>query len=296
DTVDQFKAGLTACVEPALQTALDAFGQDALNEAGFTEEDLRRRLEQLPLRVQDAIDRTAAPVGKLRASLEVLYTTGGRKRGATRTGDLIKRLRGTAADNYGQTDDTGTAYPLRRFAEFGLLPGYEFPSEPATLRLMGDQDESNLIQSGRELGLRQYQPNAPVYARGRRWKVIGVDLSSPWNPAGGQPAWQYTRCRNCDLIRDAQVHPKCPRCGNVGAGSELPAMAYAGFLARLDNTAVADEEDRWGAKDNVQLHPSWDAERVAGRWRLSDGFSLEWRRGELLYWLNEGPESQDGET
>src|SRR5262249_53001819 len=106
DTVDQFKAGLTACVEPALQTALDAFGQDALNEAGFTEEDLRRRLEQLPLRVQDAIDRTAAQVGKLRASLEVLYTTGERKREATRTVDLINRLLGNATDNYGQTDDT----------------------------------------------------------------------------------------------------------------------------------------------------------------------------------------------
>src|SRR5262249_23603642 len=106
ETVDQFKAGLTAWGGPALQTALAAFGQDALNEAGFTEEDLRRRLEQLPLRVQDAIDRTAAQVGKLRASLEVLYTTGERKREATRTVDLINRLLGNATDNYGQTDDT----------------------------------------------------------------------------------------------------------------------------------------------------------------------------------------------
>jgi hypothetical protein len=73
-------------------------------------------------------------------------------------------------------------------------------------------------------------------------------------------------------------------------------MAYAGYLARLDNTAVADEEERWGAKDNLQLHPSWDADRVAGRWRLADGFSLEWRRGELLYWLNEGPEVRSVRT
>jgi hypothetical protein len=49
-------------------------------------------------------------------------------------------------------------------------------------------------------------------------------------------------------------------------------------------------------KDNVQLHPSWDAERIAGRWRLSDGLALEWRRGELLCRLNEGPEGQDGKT
>ena len=30
-------------------------------------------------------------------------------------------------------------------------------------------------------------------------------------------------------------------------------MAYAGFLARLDNTAVADKEERWGAKDKLAV-------------------------------------------
>jgi replicative superfamily II helicase/very-short-patch-repair endonuclease len=296
EVVDQFKAGLAATVDPSLQIALDAFGGDVLTESGFTAERLREGLVRFPDLVQNAIDRTAVQVSKLRSALDVLYTTGERKREANRTVDLINRLLGNITDGQTPGDDAATAYPLRRFAEFGLLPGYEFPSEPATLRLMGDGDESNLIQSGRELGLRQYQPNAPVYARGRRWKVIGVDLASPWNPAAGQASWQYTRCRNCDLIRDAQTHPKCPRCGNAGAGGEQPAMAYAGYLARLDNTAVADEEDRWGAKDNVQLHPSWTADQVAGRWRMSDGFSLEWRRGELLYWLNEGPEIQGAKT
>jgi len=292
DVVDQFKAGLTAVVPPALRMALDSFGPDVLQEAGFTPAELQQRLEELPSHVQNAIDRTAVQVNKLRSVLEVLYTTGERKREANRTVDLINRLLGNPTDQKAQGDDTGTAYPLRRFAEFGLLPGYEFPSEPATLRLLGDNEESNLIQSGREMGLRQYQPKAAVYARGRRWQVFAVDLSSPWNPAGNQAAWQYTRCKNCDLIRNAQDHPKCPRCGNAGAGGELPAMAYAGFVARLDNTSVTDEEERWGSKDNVQLHPSWDAERVAGRWRLSEGFLLEWRRGESLYWLNEGPEVQ----
>jgi replicative superfamily II helicase len=296
EPVDEFKAGLTVSIDAALQIALDAFGDDVLTEAGFTAEQLRDRLTQFPVAVQNAIDHTAVQVNRLRSALDVLYTTGERRREANRTVDLINRLLGNVTENRTPGDDTGTAYPLRRFAEFGLLPGYEFPSEPATLRLMGDNDESSLIQSGRELGLRQYQPNAPVYARGRRWKVFGIDLSSPWNPAGGQAAWQYTRCRNCELIRDPQVSPKCPRCGNIGAGGELPAMAYAGFLARLDNTAVADEEERWGSKDNVQIHPSWVADRVAGRWRLPDGFSLEWRRAELIYWLNEGPEGQDGKA
>ena len=145
-------------------------GPDVLQKAGFTPDELRQRLEQLPSRIQEAIDRTAVQVNKLRAALDVLYTTGERKREANRTVDLINRLLGNQTDQQVQGDDTATAYPLRRFAEFGLLPGYEFPSEPATLRLLGDNEESNLIQSGRELGLGQYQPRAPVYARGRRWQ------------------------------------------------------------------------------------------------------------------------------
>ena len=289
--VDQLKASLLAAVEPTLGVAQEAFGADVLKEAEFSAQQVQEALQKLPERVETAISRTAMQVGKLRAALEVYYQTGERKREAARTGDLIHRILGTATNESNQVDDAAGAYPLRRLAEFGLLPGYEFPSEPATLRLLGDQEESHLIQSGRDLGLRQYQPNAPVYARGRRWKVVGVDVASPWNPAGGQAPWRYVRCRTCDLIRDAQ-NPKCPRCGTIGAGAELPAMAYAGFLARQDDTAVADEEERWGSKDNVQLHPSWEAERVAGRWRLSDGWRLEWRRGEVLYWLNEGPEVQ----
>jgi hypothetical protein len=132
-----------------------------------------------------------------------------------------------------------------------------------------------LIQTGRELGLRQYQPNAPVYARGRRWKVIGVDLTSPWNPAAAQATWHYVRCGRCGLIREAQADPRCLRCRTTGAAAEAAAIAYGGFLARPDNTTASDEEERWGAKDNVQVHPSWDAEQVAGRWRLSDGWRLE---------------------
>ena len=104
---------------------------------------------------------------------------------------------------------------------------------------------------------------------------MGVDLASPWNPTSGQAAWRYVRCRTCDLVRDGSF-PRCPRCATIGAVAEQPAMAYAGFLARQDNSSVADEEERWGAKDNVQVHPSWDAEQVAGRCRLSDGWRLEW--------------------
>jgi len=62
----------------------------------------------------------------------------------------------------------------------------------------------------------------------------------------------------CDLVRDAQ-EPKCLRCGTIGAGAELPAVAYGGYVARPDNTAAADEEERWGAEGQRPGPPVWRA-------------------------------------
>jgi len=102
-----------------------------------------------------------------------------------RAGELVARLLGLQSDTrrtQREADDRSGGYPLRRLAEFGLLPGYEFPSEPAALRLLGDDHEEDPITVTRRFGIGQFQPDATVYARGRRWKVIGLDRSSPWNP------------------------------------------------------------------------------------------------------------------
>ena len=66
DVVDQLKAALDAAVEPTLEVAMDAFGADVLSEAGFSVEHMRLLLLRLPGRVEEAINRTAAQVGKLR--------------------------------------------------------------------------------------------------------------------------------------------------------------------------------------------------------------------------------------
>jgi len=222
--------------------------------------------------------------------MDPAYFTGQQPRVFTRTMELINKLLGvpTEQSRANQSSDVGSAYPLRRLAEFGLLPGYEFPVEPATLRLLGDEDEWATLSTARPSGLRQYEPNAPVYARGKRWKVFGIDLASPWNPQGQQTAWQYQRCISCGLVFDPQDSPRCPRCGDTSPGKSLPAYAYAGFLARPDESGAADEEDRVRNSDRVQIHPSWHAEQISGKWKLPDGWRLEWRRGELVRWLNEG--------
>ena len=84
-------------------------------------------------------------------------------------------------------------YPLRRFAEFGILPGYEFPTEPASVRLLGDDNEEDPVTVARRFGITQFMPEAQD-ARTKRWRVIGLDLSSPWNPRGDETTWRYRAC------------------------------------------------------------------------------------------------------
>ena len=108
-------------------------------------------------------------------------------------------LRHLAAIAFGAADP-GLAgrmveYPPPRFAEFGILPGCEFPSEPATVRLLGDRNEESPVTAARRFGIYQFMPDAPVYARARRWKVIGLDTSSPWNPRTDAP-WTYVTMTN----------------------------------------------------------------------------------------------------
>lgn len=290
DTLDALLAGISDAIPAAVEIAVDAFGADAMAEAGLSAEDLRAELEHLPDRVREAIDRTAVQVQKLRSSMDPAYQMGQQKWAFARTLDLINRLLGVPSDTQkaGEASDVGSAYPLRRLAEFGLLPGYEFPIAPATLRLLGDENEWATLSTARPQGLHEYQPGAPVYARGKRWKVIGLDLASPWNPQGDQPAWQYQRCEKCGLVFDPQKSPRCPRCGDLSPAKTRPAYAYAGFLARPDESIVAEEEDRVSGVDLVDIHPSWEAEQVAGRWALPEGWRLEWRRNEVVRWLNEG--------
>ena len=81
--------------------------------------------------------------------------------------------------NQENADDRSAGYPLRRFAEFGILRGYEFPTEPSSLRLLGDENEEDAVTVARRFGITQFMPDVQVYARTKRWRVIGLDLSSP---------------------------------------------------------------------------------------------------------------------
>lgn len=291
DRVQELVASLSARFEPAVDQAVSAFGQDVLADAGLTRETLREALDQLPARVMDVFERTARQVRQLRQALDAYAAELVGRQAGTRSGDLVARLLGLPTEGRGgrtdQADDRSAGYPLRRFAEFGILPGYEFPSSPATLRLLGDPNEDDPVAVARRFGLAQFQPDAPAYARGKRWRSIGLDTASPWNPRSDGPTWTYRKCAACSL-RFAGDSPVCPRCGDGQPGRVLPAFEFGGFLARRDEAPVIDEEERFQIRNMVKGFPQWDGQ-VVGRWRLAGGWTLRLSREETVQWVNEGP-------
>lgn len=295
EEVGKLLDGLKAQTAYTLNMARDAFGAEALTAAGLPDAEIIRHLESLPKLVRGLLERTARQVIELKNPLtEYVESLQGRY-AAQRAGDLVARLLGIPSDNrFNQpdADDRSAGYPLRRFAEFGILPGYEFPSEPATLRLLGDEREEDPLSVARRLGINQFRPDAQVYARTKRWKVIGLDRSSPWNPQAGVPGWTYYVCKVCNLRYSAD-QPKCPRCAESGPGAPVPAAEYAGFLGRRDEGPILDEEDRFAARNLVTAQPQWDGDVVA-RWNVAGRWNLRLSHNEEVRWLNEGfPPSPD---
>lgn len=280
---------VAAQTDYAITMSHEAFGEDVLTAAGLPDERLRLELDKLKQRIRDVIERTSRQVIELRQAIDRYSRTVRDPGQAVRAGDLVARLLGIPSGQNRdgeQADDRSAGYPLRRFAETGLLPGYEFPVEPAALRLMGDRNEEEPITVARPFGIAQFQPNAQVFARTKRWRVFGLDMASPWNPRSDTAGLLFRKCPNCDLRYDAQ-RPACPRCQHAEPGKAYPAYAYGGFLARRDESPVLNEEDRIPGRNMVRLYPQHDGD-IVGRWDLECGWMLVLYRNEGVLWLNEG--------
>ena len=288
--VDELIEAVAAKSPHAVRMARAAWGDDVLGPAGLASaEALTEVLAGLPNRVRDLFDRVRLQILKLQETIDRWNELGKGDRSAIHAQDLKRKLLGIRDDQQvREADDRGSGHPMRRFAEFGILPGYEFPSEPSTLRLWGDEHEEDPISVTRRFGIAQYQPDAPVHARGHRWRVVGLDLASPWNPKSTDPDWVYVRCKICDLRYDAQI-PACTRCGSdetVDGGNGYPGHEYGGFLALRDDTPVLQEEDRYSIASLVTCHPQRDG-RVIARRRLGTGWRAELRAEETVRWVNE---------
>ncbi len=290
EKIDALVTAVSAQREHAVRLALDAWGKDVLDAAQLTESDLRADLEALEPRIRDVIDRVRLQVVQLRERIKQWSELGRGDRSAINAMDLVRRILGIRSDKDQEgveADDRTSGHPMRRFAEFGILPGYEFPTEPATLRLLGDKAEEEPVSVARRFGIAQYQPAAVAHARGHRWRVAGLDMASPWNPRTPEPSWLYSVCQTCKLRYGTQEHTKCPRCDGEDAPLHgLPAHEFGGFLALRDDTPVLEEEDRFSMASLVQAHAQWNGHPVF-RYDLPTGLKLQLRYGETVRWLNE---------
>lgn len=296
EAVDALINGVQAQCDRAVTLAQEAWEEIVLNEAGLSETQLREHLKTLASRIQDVINRTARQVKELRTALDTYSAELQGERAGTRAAQLIARILGIETDkkrNANEADDRSAGYPLRRFAEFGILPSYEFPTQPAALRLLGDEREDDPISVARRFGIGQFQLGAQVFARTKRWKVIGLDNASPWNPRTESATWLYRLCNTCELRFDAN-EPSCPRCRNNAPGKSVPAGEFAGFLARRDESPILDEEERYATRNLVKTHPQWNGQVIA-RWTVAPGWGLRLSRDEEVRWINEGLPPTDKE-
>ena len=185
-------------------------------------------------------------------------------------------------------EDPKYAYLPRVLAEAGLLPGYSFPSDPGSVAL-GYQAEP--VFGGRLQAQREFAPGQVVYARGGRWKVLGVALHRPGSPSGaGQSMFKFTLCGSCGLANRPNLN-FCARCRSPigdddGAGlATFTAWDASAFQAWESEVAADSEEDRMMSVYDVRPHPQVDRDGV--RYRVGP-WALDLRAQEEIWFINHG--------
>jgi hypothetical protein len=287
--IDELVQAVQASHEDAIRIAMATWEPEILQGARLdSHEAMLAALVASTAQTQKLFEAVGYQIRALDVAIENWKKTLQGRARAIGAGELKARLLGISTGKKGEdeADDRTAGHPMRRFAEFGILPGYEFPSFPATVRLLGDDCEEEPLGVARHFGLAQYVPGVPVHARGHKWKVWGLDSTSPWNPKSDEPQWHYQICGSCKLRFEAQA-PSCPRCRNTEIdGKSFPAHEFGGFLATRNDAPVLEEEDRYSVRTLLSWYPQWNGQ-IVGRFKLPAGWQAELRERETMRWLNE---------
>jgi len=131
-----------------------------------------------------------------------------------------------------KTQRLSTFCPPRRFAEFGILPGYEFPAEPASVRLLGDPNEERPISAARNVVAFFPQWNGDVFERcsvGPGWQlVLRRNEEVRWLNEGLEPTEAE---RQAGVILHDQARGFC-LCGTCGRQLTTPRPDHAAGTRR----------------------------------------------------------------
>ncbi|WP_341678712.1 DEAD/DEAH box helicase [Niveibacterium sp. SC-1] len=189
-----------------------------------------------------------------------------------------------------QSDRLSKEYLLRDLAAAGVLPGYSFPTDIASLDTLTYSEivHQNAVQSrsrddnafrrrelpsrGIAVALREYAPGAEVVIDGLVYQSRGVTLN--WHlPATAQAAseiqklrraWRCKRCGSSGTCVSAEKIATCPDCGAAISATDETLFDYldpAGFAVDICSTPHNDVSEQ----SYVPVQRPWVDAR--GQWR-----------------------------
>jgi len=145
------------------------------------------------------------------------------------------------------TSDKRTAYVLNYFANEGLLPSYQFPTDTFNLE-PGVNDLSSLRRPA-WLALFEFAPGNMVYANGHKLKSIRASFEGRTRVVSGDAGGNldasgrvrpYCFCSSCGYASE-EVRNSCPECGNVI--TEVHDVAFVESFEAEQNTQITSAEE-----------------------------------------------------
>lgn len=143
------------------------------------------------------------------------------------------------------TRDREKAHVLTYFADAGLLPSYQFPTD--TFSLDPGVADTPTLRRPAWIALFEFAPGNMVYANGHKLKSIRAFFEggprAPGTPAGADHSGRvepYCFCGECGFVSNEIVN-SCPACGAAIRGREDIALIDS-FEAE-ENTQITSAED-----------------------------------------------------
>lgn len=246
----------------------------------FTEDWLKRAIQEIPERFDRAFDRwrdmfrlvenqliEAQQLERRARTNEDQLQANQLRQEAVRQRNLLLQI----DVKYEESD----FYPYRYLASEGFLPGYNFPTLP--LRAWVPRREGEFISRSRVLALREFAPNSIIYHEGSKWEIC--KLQAP--PGGLQERKQSVKlCHECGAFN--------PSDNDCCDGCQQTLSAVNSQIANILNmpNAASRRRERINAGEEERLRKGYE---ISLHFRPTVGEQVAARQQSADVWVNHKP-------
>jgi superfamily II DNA/RNA helicase len=172
------------------QHIIDQLSQELVDSRWFTQDYVRRVIEEAPNQFSKALERWRVLFDATLQQMELAdrivrsHTTPNaeRERARFRYNDAARQHTVLLKSGNGQNNDF---YTYRYLASQGFLPGYNFPRLPLMawiparggVTVNGKDDEGSMVSRPRFLALSEFGPRSLIYHQGRMYRVVRAKLN-----------------------------------------------------------------------------------------------------------------------